>query len=94
VQGSLVKRVLLQMLGVAAYFALVVILYWRALTDLGAVAIIVGLLVLFKAVVDSGGISIAQLSPLELGFNIRTPAIELFKSLSFLSLAVLDSRWH
>jgi hypothetical protein len=53
-QGSLVRRVLLQVLGVSAYFALVAILYWRWLWDLGAVAIILGLLLLFKTVVDSG----------------------------------------
>lgn len=62
-QGSLVRKVLLQLLGIAAYFALVVILYWRWLTDAGAVAIIVGLLFFFKTVVDSGAISIGHLSP-------------------------------
>ena len=41
-------------MGVGAYFALVVILYWRGLTDAGAVAILLGLLFLFKTVVDSG----------------------------------------
>jgi hypothetical protein len=39
-EKSLIGRVLLQLLGVGAYFALVVILYWRGRTDAGAVAII------------------------------------------------------
>jgi hypothetical protein len=80
---SLIGKVLLQMLGVGAYFALVAILYWRGLTDLGAVALIVGLLFFFKTVVDSGAISIAHLSPSDPEFNLRSPAIELFKALSF-----------
>jgi hypothetical protein len=62
-QRSVIGKVLLQLLGVGAYFALVVILYWRGLTDAGAVAIILGLLFLFKSVVDSGAISIGHLSP-------------------------------
>jgi hypothetical protein len=88
VQGSLVKRVLLQILGVAAYFALVYILYWWDLTDLGAVAIILGLLFLFKSVVDSGAISLGHLSPSDPGFNIRPPELELFKSLSFFGVGM------
>ena len=55
---SVIGRVLLQLPGVGAYFALVVILYWRGLTDAGAVAILLGLLFLFKTVVDSGVISL------------------------------------
>jgi Na+/proline symporter len=57
-----IRKVLLQVLGVRAYFVLVGILYWRGLTDVGAAAIIVGLLFQFKAVVHSRGISIAHLS--------------------------------
>jgi hypothetical protein len=41
---STIKKVLLQVLGVAAYFALVAILYWSRLWDVGAVAIVVALL--------------------------------------------------
>jgi hypothetical protein len=76
-EESTIKKLLLQVPAVAAYFALVVILYWRWLPDLGAVAIIVALLFFFKAVVDSGAISIDPKS------TIRSPAIELFKTLSF-----------
>jgi Na+/proline symporter len=65
-EKSLIGRVLLQLLGVGAYFALVVILYWRGLTDAGAVAIILGLLFLFKTVVDSGAISLGHLAPFAL----------------------------
>ena len=68
---SLIGRVLLQLLGVGAYFALVVILYWRGLTDAGAVAILLGLLFLFKTVVDSGVISLAHLSSSDPESNIR-----------------------
>jgi hypothetical protein len=80
---SLVRKVTVQVLGVSAYFALVVILYWRWQWDAGAVAIILGLLFLFKTVVDSGAISIAHLSALDPEFNVRSPAVELFKALSF-----------
>jgi hypothetical protein len=83
VSRSLVRKVTLQVLAVGAYFGLVAILYWQWLTDLGAVAIIVGLLFLFKTVVDSRAISLAHLSPLDPESNIRSPAIELFKALSF-----------
>jgi len=82
-QASPFRKVLLQVLGVAAYFGLVAILYWQWLTDLGAVAIILGLLFLFKTVVDSGAISIAHLSPEDPEFNIRLPIVELLKALSF-----------
>ena len=54
---SLVREVTAQVFGVGAYFGLVVILYWWRLTDAGAVAIILGLLFLFKSVVDSGASS-------------------------------------
>jgi hypothetical protein len=87
-QRSFIGRVLLQVLGVGAYFALVVILYWRWQTDAGAVAIILGLLFFSKTVVDSGAISIAHLSALDPESNIRSPAIELFKALSFLGVGV------
>ena len=53
-QTSSIRKVLPQVLGDCAYLALVVILYWRGLTDAGAVAILLGLLFLFKTVVDSG----------------------------------------
>ena len=85
---SLVRKVTAQILGVGAYFALVTILYWTRFANAGAVATILGLLFLFKAVVDSGAISIGHLSPLELGFNIRPPEIELFKSLSFFGVGM------
>jgi hypothetical protein len=87
-QKSLIRKLLLQMLGVRAYFALVAILYWRWLTNAGAVAIIVGLLFLFKAVVDSGAISLAHLSPADPQFNIGSPGLELSKGLSFLGVGV------
>jgi hypothetical protein len=80
--------VLLQVLGVAGYFGLVVILYWKWLWDVGAVAIILGLLFLFKTVVDSGAISIAHLSAASPESNIRSPPIELFKALSFFGLGM------
>jgi hypothetical protein len=87
-QKSLVRNVLLQVLAVGAYFALVVILYWRGLTNAGAVAIILGLLFLFKSVVDSGAISLKGLSPSDPGFNIGTPGMELSKALSFLGVGL------
>jgi hypothetical protein len=87
-QGSFVRRVLLQVLGVGAYFGLVAGLYWRWLTDLGAVATIMGLLFLFKKVVDSEAISLANLSPSDPKSNIRSPAVELFKALSFFGVGV------
>jgi hypothetical protein len=87
-QMSLVGKVLLQVLGVGGYFAVVVALYWRGLTDLGAVAIILGLLFLFKTVVDSGAISIAHLSPSDPASTIRSPGVELFKALSFFGVGV------
>lgn len=87
-QKSLIGKVLLQVLGVGAYFALVATLYWRWLWDAGAVAIIVGLLFFFKTVVDSRAISLAHLSPLDPESNIRSPAIELFKALSFFGVGV------
>jgi hypothetical protein len=87
-QKSLVGRVLLQVLGVGAYFALVAVLYWQWLTDLGAVAIILGLLFLFKTVVDSRAISLSNLSPTDPEFNIGSPARELFKALSFFGVGM------
>jgi len=80
--------VLLQVLGTGAYFALVVILFWLGLTDLGAVAIILGLLFLFKSVVNSGAISLGHLSSSDPESNVRTPAIELFKALSFFGVGM------
>jgi hypothetical protein len=85
---SLVRKVALQLLGVGAYFALVAILYWRRLTDVGAVAIIIGLLFLFKTVVDSGAVSLKGLSPSDPGFNIGSPGLELSKALSFLGVGL------
>jgi hypothetical protein len=87
-QWSVIGKVLLQLLGVGAYFALVVILYWRSLTEAGAVAIILGLLFLFKTVVDSGAISIAHLSPSDPDFKIGAPAVELIKALSFFGVGM------
>jgi Na+/proline symporter len=69
-QKSFIGNVLLQVLGVGAYFVLVAILYWSGLTDAGAVAIILGLLFLFKTVVHSGTISIGHLSLSDSGFQI------------------------
>jgi hypothetical protein len=79
---------MLEELGVGAYLALVVILYWQGLRDAGAVAIILGLLFLFKTVVGSGAISLAHLSPEDPDFNIRSPEIELFKALSYFGVGV------
>jgi Na+/proline symporter len=87
-QKSLIGKVLLQMSGVGAYFALVVILYWRELTNAGAVALIVGLLFIFKAVVDSGAISIGHLSPSDPEFDIGSPGTELLSALSFLGVGM------
>jgi hypothetical protein len=87
-QKSLIGKVLLQVLGAGAYFALVGVLYWRWLWDAGAVAVIVGLLFLFKTVMDSGAISTAHLSPGDPESNIRSPAIELFKALSFFGVGM------
>jgi hypothetical protein len=87
-QNSLIRKVSLQLLGVGVYFALVAVLYWRWLTNLGAVAIILGLLFLFKTVVDSGAISLAHLSPSDPESNIRSPTIELFKALSFFGVGM------
>jgi hypothetical protein len=87
-QGSLVKKVLLQVLSAGAYLALVVILYWRWLWDAGAVAIIVGLLFFLKIVVSPGAISIAHLSRSDPESNIRSPTVELLKTLSFLAVGL------
>jgi Na+/proline symporter len=87
-QRSVIGKVLLQLLGVGAYFALVVILYWRGLTDAGAVAIILGLLFLFKSVVNSGAISIGHLSSSDPEFQIGSPGRELLKALSFLGVGL------
>jgi hypothetical protein len=87
---SLVRKVTLQMLGVGTYFGLVAILYWRRLTDAGAgavaVAVILGLLLLFKSVVDSGAISIAHLFPWDPKAVGASPLIELLKMVSFLAV--------
>jgi hypothetical protein len=69
-QKLLIRKVLLQMLGVTAYLALVVIFYWRGLTHAGAVATIIGLLFFFRTVVSSGAISIGHLSPSDPQSNI------------------------
>jgi hypothetical protein len=89
-QRLVIGKVLLQLLGVGAYFVLVVILYWRGLTDAGAVAvaIILGLLFLFKTVVASGAISIGHLSPSDPAFQIGSPGRELLKALSFLGVGL------
>jgi hypothetical protein len=88
VQAVAIRKVLLQLVGIGAYFALVVILYWRGLTDLGAVAIVVGLLFFFTTVVKSGAISLAHLSPADPQFNIRSPAMELLKVISFFGIGM------
>jgi hypothetical protein len=85
---SLVRKVTAQMLGVGAYFGLVVVMYWRGLTDAGAVAVILGLLFLFKSVIDSGSISIRRLPSSDPEFNILSPGMELSKALSFLSVGL------
>jgi Na+/proline symporter len=85
-QKSFIGKVLLQVLGVGAYFALVVILYWQRLTDAGAVAIILGLVFFFKTVVDSGAMSLGHLSPSDPEFKIGSPGMELSKALSFLGV--------
>jgi hypothetical protein len=87
-EGSSIRKVLLQVLSVGAYFGLVVVLYWRGLRDAGAVAIILGLLFLFKTVVDSGTISLSHLSPSDPGFRIGSPGLELLKALSFLGVGL------
>jgi hypothetical protein len=95
-QRSLVGKVLLQALGVGTYFALVAALYWRRRWDVGAVAIIVGLLFIFKTVVDSGAISIAHLSPRDPKAVARSPSVELLKTVSFLAVGmglVMDLRF-
>lgn len=51
-------------------------------------AIILGLLFLFKTVVDSGTISIRHLSPSDSEFQIGSPGMELSKALSFLGVGV------
>jgi hypothetical protein len=85
---SSIGKALLQVLGVAAYFALIVILYWRGLTNVGAVGIIIGLLFFFKTVVDSGAISLAQLVLSEPEFKIASPGVELSKALSFFGIGM------
>jgi hypothetical protein len=85
---SLVRKVTAQILGVGAYFALVTILYWTGFANAGAVAIIVGLLFLFKTVVDSGAISLSHLSPSDPQFNIGSPGAELLKALSFFGVGL------
>jgi hypothetical protein len=85
---SLVLRVTLQVLGVTAYFGLVVLLYWSGLTNAGAVAIVLGLLFLFKSVVDSGSISLSHLSASDPQFEVGSPVTELLKAVSFLCVGV------
>lgn len=85
-EGSSIRKVLLQVPGVGAYFALVVVLYLRGMTDAGAVAIILGLLFLLKTVVDSGSISIGHLSLSDPKFQIGSAGMELLKALSFLGV--------
>lgn len=85
---SLAGKVLLQLSGVGVCLAVIVILYWKGLTDLGAVAIIVGLLFFFTTVVKSGAISLAHLSPEDPKSNIRSPAMELLKVISFFGIGV------
>jgi hypothetical protein len=90
---AVVLKVAAQLLGVGAYLALVVVLYWRGMTDAGAVAIIVGLLFFFKTLANSGAISIAHLFPWDPRAVARSPLIELSKSVSFLTVGyglVLD----
>lgn len=92
-QKSFIGKVLLQVMGVGAYFALVAILYWRGLTHVAGVAIIVGLLFLFKTVASSGAISIAHLFPSDPRTNVGSPALGLSKAVSFLAVgmgAVID----
>jgi hypothetical protein len=94
-QKSLIGRVLLQVLGVCGYCAVVVVSYWRGLTDVGAVAIIVALLFLFQTLVSSGTISIAHLFPSDPETNVRSPTVELLKMISFFAVgmgAVVDLR--
>jgi hypothetical protein len=88
VPKSLVLKVALQLLGVGSYFALVVVLCWKWLWDVGAVVIIVGLLFLFKTAAESGAISIAHLSPVDPEFNIRSLSIELSKALTFFGVGM------
>jgi Na+/proline symporter len=52
--------VLVQVIRVGAYFALVVILYWRGLTDAGAVGIILGLALSFLGVGLGAWIDLAK----------------------------------
>jgi Na+/proline symporter len=85
---SPIIKVAAQVFGVGFYFALVAVLYWRRLTDAGAVAIIVGLLFLFKTAVDSGAISTAHLSPSDPESTVRSPTIELLKAFSFLGVGL------
>jgi len=60
---SLIRQLLLQLLGVCAYFAVVVVSYWRGLSHVGGVSIIVGLLFSFKTLLSAGSISIAHVFP-------------------------------
>jgi hypothetical protein len=85
---STIKKVFLRVLGVAAYFALVAILYWRRLWDVGAVAIVVALLFFFKTVVSLGAISIAHLFPWDPEAVAVFPRVELLKTVSFLAVGV------
>jgi hypothetical protein len=87
-QKSLIRKVLLQMLGVGAYLVLVVFLYSRGLWDAGAVAVIVGLLFVFKALASSGAISIAHLFPWDPKAVVASPRVELLKTVSFLAVGV------
>lgn len=77
-----------QLLAVMAYFALVVFLYWRQLWDAAAVSVILGLLFLFKSVVDSGALSLAHLSPADPKFDVGPASRELLKTLSFFAVGL------
>jgi hypothetical protein len=87
-QMSAIGKLLLKVSIVAAYFALVVALYWMAFMDAASVAVIVGLLFLFKTVVDSGAISIGHLSSSDPKSNVGTARMELLKTLSFLGVGL------
>lgn len=87
-RGTLVLSVLLQLIAVGVYFALVVGFYWWGLWDFGAVAVIIGLLFVFKSVVESGAISIAHLSREDPKFDVGPARLELLKTLSFLAVGI------
>jgi Na+/proline symporter len=84
----LLPKVAMQVLGVGIYFGFIATLYWRRLTDAGAVAIIVGLLFFLKALASSGAISIAHLFPWDPKAVARSPRVELLRTGSFLAVGV------